>query len=152
MEEMIASKLEEMEHHELADIMRKLMMEDQEAFETLKEIIEDHIQKEKIMSELTKDLIQNALDQDFNKANQVFDTMMNDKMADLLDQAKVALAGQMFNGEEPEDEQLDLDFESDDDGGTDEEADAEDSEEYAADDETEVSDETEEEYEEDAAS
>ena len=73
-------------------------------------------------------------------------------MADLLDQAKVALAGQMFNGEEPEDEQLDLDFESDDDGGTDEEADAEDSEEYAVDDETEVSDETEEEYEEDANS
>ena len=145
MEEMIASKLEEMEHHELADIMRKLMMEDQEAFETLKEIIEDHIQKEKIMSELTKDLIQNALDQDFNKANQVFDTMMTDKMADLLDQAKVAIAGQMFNGEEPEDEQLDLDFESDDDDGADEGADAEGIEEDEADDETAVSDETEEE-------
>ena len=101
------------------------------------------------MSELTKDLIQNALDQDFNKANQVFDTMMNDKMADLLDQAKVALAGQMFNGEEPEDEQLDLDFESDDDDRADEEADAEDSEEYESDDEAEVGDEAEEEYEED---
>jgi len=97
-----------------------------------------------IMSELTKDLIQNALEQDFNKANQVFDTMMNDKMADVLDQAKVALAGQMFNGEEPEDEQLDLDFESDDDDGADEETDAEDSEEYEFDDETEVGDETEE--------
>ena len=35
--------LEEMEYHELAGIMRKLMMEDREAFETLKEIIEDHI-------------------------------------------------------------------------------------------------------------
>jgi hypothetical protein len=104
------------------------------------------------MSELTKDLIQNALDQDFNKANQVFDTMMNDKMADLLDQAKVALAGQMFNGEEPEDEQLDLDFESDDDDRADEEADAEDSEEYESDDETEVGDEAEEEYEEDVDS
>lgn len=43
MEEMIARKLEEMEFHELIDIMRKLMMEDQEAFETLREIIEDHI-------------------------------------------------------------------------------------------------------------
>lgn len=96
------------------------------------------------MSELTKDLIQNALEQDFNKANQVFDAMMNDKMADVLDQAKVALAGQMFNGEEPEDEQLDLDFESDDDDGADEETDAEDSEEYEFDDETEVGDETEE--------
>ena len=43
MEEMIASKLEEMEFYELAEIMRKLMMEDREAFETLKEIIEDYI-------------------------------------------------------------------------------------------------------------
>jgi hypothetical protein len=43
MEEMIASKLEEMERHELVDIMRKLMMEDSEAFEALKEIIENHI-------------------------------------------------------------------------------------------------------------
>ena len=43
MEHMIAERLEEMERHELVDIMRKLMMEDQEAFETLKEIIEDHI-------------------------------------------------------------------------------------------------------------
>ncbi len=96
------------------------------------------------MSELTNDLIQNALDQDFNKANQVFNTMMNDKMADVLDQAKVALAGQMFNGEEPEDEQLDLDFESEDDDGADEGTDAEDFEEDAVDDETEVSDESQE--------
>ena len=43
MEEMIASKLEEMERYEIVEIMRKLMMEDSEAFETLKEIIEDHI-------------------------------------------------------------------------------------------------------------
>lgn len=96
------------------------------------------------MSELTKDLIQNALDQDFNKANQVFNTMMNDKMADVLDQAKVALAGQMFNGEEPEDEQLDLDFESEDDDEADEGTDTEDSEEDEFDVEAAVSDEAEE--------
>ena len=63
------------------------------------------------MSELTKDLIQSALDQDFNKANQVFNDMMNDKMSDILDQTKVALAGQMFNGEEPEDDEIDDDDE-----------------------------------------
>lgn len=43
MEEMIASRLEEMERHELVEIIKKLMIEDHEAFETLKEIIEDHI-------------------------------------------------------------------------------------------------------------
>ena len=96
------------------------------------------------MSELTKDLIQNALDQDYNKANQVFDTMMGDKMADLLDQAKIAMAGQIFNGEEPDEEQLDLDFESDDDEGADEESDAEDNQEDESDDQTEIGDEAEE--------
>ena len=75
------------------------------------------------MSELTKDLIQHALDQDYNKASEVYNNIMNDKMSDLLDQAKVALAGQMFNGEEPEDEEIaDDDFETTDeldDEGTD---------------------------------
>ena len=67
------------------------------------------------MSELTKDLIQHALDQDYNKASEVYNNIMNDKMSDLLDQAKVALAGQMFNGEEPEDEEIeDDDFETTD--------------------------------------
>jgi hypothetical protein len=81
------------------------------------------------MSELTKDLIQSALDQDFNKANQVFNDMMNDKMSDILDQTKVALAGQMFNGEEPEDDEIDdkqLELELDDDEGSDEDTSAED--------------------------
>lgn len=43
MEEMIASKIEEMQYDDLVKIMRKFMMEEQEAFETLHEIIEDHI-------------------------------------------------------------------------------------------------------------
>lgn len=43
MELMLAKKLEEMDFNELLDIMRKLMMEDREAFEKLKELIEDHI-------------------------------------------------------------------------------------------------------------
>jgi hypothetical protein len=81
------------------------------------------------MSELTKDLIQSALDQDFNKANQVFNDMMSNKMSDILDQTKVALAGQMFNGEEPEDDEIDdeqLELELDDDEGSDEDTSAED--------------------------
>tara|TARA_Y200000002_G_C22598573_1_gene628470 strand:- start:100 stop:231 length:132 start_codon:yes stop_codon:yes gene_type:complete len=43
MEEMLANMLDEMEHDEVVDVFRKLMMEDREAFETLKEIVEDHI-------------------------------------------------------------------------------------------------------------
>jgi len=43
MELMLAKKLEEMDFNELLDIMRKLMMEDREAFEKLKELVEDHI-------------------------------------------------------------------------------------------------------------
>ena len=88
------------------------------------------------MSELTQELIQNSLDQDYNKANQVFDTMMGDKMTDLLDQAKIALAGKMFNGEE-DDEQLDLDFEQGDDEVSDESSEDQDFEENETDVETE---------------
>ena len=66
------------------------------------------------MSELTQELIQNALDQDFNKANATFGEIMTMKMADLLDQEKINVAGQIYNGEEPEDEdQLELDLEDD---------------------------------------
>tara|TARA_Y200000002_G_C22295725_1_gene502383 strand:- start:203 stop:511 length:309 start_codon:yes stop_codon:yes gene_type:complete len=96
------------------------------------------------MSELTKDLIQNALDQDYNKASEVFGDIMTDKVSDILDQAKVALAGQMFNGEEPDDEQLDLDFEPEDDEVLDDETDAEDSEEDEIDFDADVGDEEEE--------
>ena len=73
------------------------------------------------MSELTQDLIQNALDQDFNKANATFGEIMTMKMADLLDQEKINVAGQIYNGEEPEDEdQLELDLEDDQEEAVDE--------------------------------
>jgi len=53
------------------------------------------------MSEI-KDLIQYALDQDYNKASEVFGDVMSVKISDLLDQEKVKLAGQIYNGEELE--------------------------------------------------
>ena len=56
------------------------------------------------MSELTQDLIQHALDQDYNKANNTFGEIMTVKMSDLLDQEKIKLAGQIYNGEEPDEE------------------------------------------------
>ena len=62
------------------------------------------------MSEAVKDLIQQAMDQDFNNANKTFQDVMTIKMSDLLDQEKVRLADQIYNGIEPENEE-DLDLE-----------------------------------------
>ena len=62
------------------------------------------------------DLVQHALDQDFNKANKVFGDVMGTRINDILDQEKVKLADQIYNGvqpdedEEGEEEQLELDL------------------------------------------
>lgn len=73
-----------------------------------------------------QDLIQNAYDQDYNKANKVFGDMMTVKLDDLLNQEKIKLADQIFNGasdvEDNEDnvgdedgsEQFELDLEAED--------------------------------------
>jgi len=79
------------------------------------------------MSEAVKDLISQALDQDFNNANKTFNDVMTIKMSDLLDQEKVRLADNIYNGVEADDEndddimgdedgdQLELDLETEDD-------------------------------------
>lgn len=59
-----------------------------------------------------KELIAQAIDQDFSKANNTFNDVMTIKMSDLLDQEKVRLADQIYNGADPEDEE-DLDLEDD---------------------------------------
>jgi hypothetical protein len=61
-----------------------------------------------------QDMIQHAIDQNFNKANDVFNDMITIKMSDLLDQEKVNMADQIYNGVEPdeEDDQLELDLEA----------------------------------------
>ena len=51
------------------------------------------------------DLVKSSLDQDYNKANEIFNDVMTVKLTDVLDQAKVKLAGQIYNGD-PEDEEL----------------------------------------------
>lgn len=62
------------------------------------------------------DLVQHALDQDYNKANKVFGDVMGARINDVLDQEKIKLADQLYNGVEPEedeeveDEQLELDL------------------------------------------
>jgi hypothetical protein len=84
------------------------------------------------------------LDQDFNKANQVFGDLMGQKLTDILDQKQVEIASQIYNDADPEDEEdyaddetdsteeLDTDeeFEDDDESNSDEELeDGDDSEE-----------------------
>ena len=55
-----------------------------------------------------KDLIQHALDQDYNKASEVFGNAMSVKIQDVLDQEKVKLANQIYNGVEAEEEDEEL--------------------------------------------
>lgn len=91
-----------------------------------------------------QDLIKASLDKDYNNANKIFGEVMTIKMSDLLDQEKVKLADQIYNGvpaeeeeeaeiddednmEEPEDEEDEV--ESEEDEETEEEAESEEVEE-----------------------
>lgn len=94
------------------------------------------------------DLVKYSLAQDYNKANEVFGNVITTKLADVLDQAKVKLAGQIFNGdpEDLEDPLEDEDFEeTDETEETEEEGDGEEVEDEV--DEEEVEDDEEEEVE-----
>ena len=67
------------------------------------------------MSEQINDLVQHALDQDYNKANKVFGELMSVKLTDVLDQEKIKLADQIYNGvEDPEEDIEDEDLENED--------------------------------------
>ena len=95
-----------------------------------------------------ENLIQSTLDQNFTSATKSFNDIMSVKINDVLDQEKIRLSGQIYNGEAPdedEDEQLDFDFGDEEDA--EEVGSIEDSEEIGSesDDETEVGDEPEEE-------
>ena len=101
------------------------------------------------MNELTKELIQHSLDKDYNKASNVFGELMTVKISDILDQEKIKLADQIYNGvdgaEDEEQLDLDLDLDNGDEELSDESAEVEDSdEEYAG-----IDDETDDEFEED---
>lgn len=78
------------------------------------------------------DLVQHALDQDFNKANQVFGELMGQKINDILDQKQIEIASSIYNDADPEeddyeagdddiDQQDDTDLEDDDEEEFDEE-------------------------------
>jgi len=57
-----------------------------------------------------EDLINSVADQDFSNAGPTFNELMQSRIADALEQEKIAVAGQIFNGEEPEEEQLEFDL------------------------------------------
>ena len=88
------------------------------------------------MSEMAKELIQQALDQDYNNANKTFSGIMSVKLADVLDQEKIRLADQIYNGVDPneeeaeeteaDDDQPDLDLDSEEEEIEDEEESGED--------------------------
>lgn len=90
--------------------------------------------EEVVATHSVEDMIQNALDQDFNKANKVFGDIMTIKMNDLLDQEQIKLADQIYNGVEPdgeeddtsEEDQLELDLEGEGESESEEQDDEED--------------------------
>jgi len=99
-------------------------------------------------NEYIKDLIANALEQDYNGANKIFGDVMTVRQNDLLDQEKIKLADQLFNGAEEDDDvdeddelgdedddQLELELDSED--GDEEEDDEEESDDEAAEDDQE---------------
>ena len=53
-----------------------------------------------------QELIKASLDQDYNHANKIFGEVMTIKMSDLLDQEKVKMADQVYNGVPEEEEPI----------------------------------------------
>lgn len=63
------------------------------------------------MSEI-EDMIQFVMDDNFNKANDIFKNAIDDKVSDALEQEKIGLAADIFNGGrvvQPEEEELEGD-------------------------------------------
>jgi len=66
-------------------------------------------------------LIQQAADKDYAGANTTFVDIMNQKLADTLEQEKIRVSGEIYNDLEPEDEeQLELDLDDEEEVATDE--------------------------------
>ena len=66
----------------------------------------------------------NILAKDYNKANEIFGQAVTVKLSDVMDQERIKIAGQIFNGDADEDEDVD-DEEDLQAGGTDDEAEGE---------------------------
>lgn len=58
------------------------------------------------------DMVDAAINKDYNKANEIFGQEISVKLGDVLDQEKIKIASQMFNGgddEEDNEEDVDVD-------------------------------------------
>jgi hypothetical protein len=93
-----------------------------------------------------EDLIQYSIDKNYTQATKSFNDVMTIKLNDLLDQEKIRMADQVYNGveDDPDEEQLELDLDREDEEVSDEPSDDQDTEESGH----EVDDETEDELEE----
>ena len=87
-----------------------------------------------------QDLIKASLEKDYNNANKIFGEVMTVKMTDLLDQEKVRMADQVYNGveaEPEEDPELNDTEETEEDSEAEEETEEEEAEEDLESEETE---------------
>ena len=79
-----------------------------------------------------QNMIQHAMDQEYSQANNIFGDIMTMKLNDMLDQEKIRIADQIYNGVEddedidPDEDQLELDLEAEGELESDEEDDEED--------------------------
>ena len=91
------------------------------------------------------DMIDLAYSQDFNKATEIFNDQLGDRVSAVLDQEKIALADEMFNDQEEHDDQEEYDDEELEAGDeADEAEDGEDGEEVEYDEDSEEYEESEE--------
>tara|TARA_R110002153_G_scaffold47751_2_gene134786 strand:+ start:257 stop:514 length:258 start_codon:yes stop_codon:yes gene_type:complete len=69
------------------------------------------------------DFIDHVVGKDFVSAQSEFQSVLNTKMQDAIDQEKIAVAGAMFGEDEdnPDDVEWDVDLDNDDEEATDEE-------------------------------
>lgn len=67
--------------------------------------------------------IDDIMSKNYSAAQTAFGDMIGQRMTDALDAEKVNLAQQVYNGVEPDEEQLELDLEDDDAGAEDVDAD-----------------------------
>lgn len=66
--------------------------------------------EEEVVTNPIEDLVQAAMTQDYTAANEIFNDMMSDKISDALDQEKIAMADQIYNGHSAEGEAEDDDY------------------------------------------
>ena len=54
-----------------------------------------------------EDLINHSLNQDYNKANEIFGSVVGQKLDVALEQEKIRLANSVYNGNDPDEEEND---------------------------------------------